>query len=65
MIFSIAQNTGWTIDYIVWNLSIQQIVLLSLASKEMFEDKKNDEVRLEEADDPAKLLSSIFGTEVL
>jgi len=63
MIFSIAQTTGWTIEYIVWNLSVQQVILLSKASEELYGDKK-DVRRLEDSDDPEGLFRQIFGTDV-
>lgn len=62
MIFSIAQTTGWTIEYIVWNLSIQQIVLLCKASEELYGNKK-DVKRLEDSDDPEGLFKQIFGPD--
>jgi hypothetical protein len=63
MIFSIAQTTGWTIEYIVWNLSVQQIILLSKASEELYGNKK-DVKRLEDSDDPEGLFKQIFGPDV-
>jgi hypothetical protein len=62
MIFSIAQTTGWTIEYIIWNLSIQQVVLLCKASEELYGNKK-DVKRLEDSDNPEELFKRLFGPD--
>jgi len=61
MIFSMAQATGWTIDYIT-ELSPQQIILLSKASEQLFNTKDDTVINADENLELA--FASFFGTDM-
>ena len=61
MIFSMAQATGWTIDYIT-ELSPQQIILLSKASEQLFNVKDDTVINADENLEAA--FSSFFGSDM-
>lgn len=50
---------GWTIEYIIWNLSPQQLILLSKASEEIYKET----YKLEEMDEE-ETLKQIFGVDI-
>ena len=54
---------GWTIEYIIWNLSPQQLILLlSKASEEIYSQDK-ETYKLEEMDEE-ETLKQIFGVDI-
>lgn len=57
-----SQATGWTIDYIVWNISVQQLVLLGQASKEIMNE--SEKKRLEDTEDPEATLKTLLGADI-
>lgn len=59
MIFSIVHSTGWTIDYIYWHISPQQLVLFSAAANEVLGTKDADK----KGKKPAKEFESMSSTE--
>ena len=61
MIFSMAQATGWTIDYIT-ELSPQQIILLSKASEQLFNVK--DETVINADENPEVAFANFFGADM-
>ena len=61
MIFSMAQTTGWTIEYIT-ELSPQQIILLSKASEQLFNTKDDTVINADE--NPELAFASFFGTDM-
>jgi hypothetical protein len=54
---------GWTIEYIIWNLSPQQLILLSKASEEIYQQNDKDTYSLEEIDED-ETLRQIFGVDI-
>lgn len=53
---------GWTIEYIIWNLSPQQLILLSRASEEIY-SQDNETYKLEEIGEE-ETLKQIFGVDI-
>ncbi|MGB4715099.1 MAG: hypothetical protein WBH38_06105 [Defluviitoga tunisiensis] len=54
---------GWTIEYIIWNLSPQQLILLSRASEEIYNHGEKETYKLEEMDEE-ETLKQIFGVDI-
>jgi len=63
MIYSLAQSTGWSLEYIIWNLSLQQILLITEANRVIYDTEDNDTVKIEDLppEEQEKMLSQIFG----
>jgi len=59
----LAQSCGWSIEYIVWNLSVQQIILLAKAG-EALNSKDDEKIRLEDAENPDEIFKQMFGVDV-
>lgn len=53
---------GWTIEYIIWNLS-QQLILLSRASEEIYNHGEKETYKLEEIGEE-ETLKQIFGVDI-
>ncbi|MGB4435049.1 MAG: hypothetical protein WBI45_06325 [Defluviitoga tunisiensis] len=54
---------GWTIEYIIWNLSPQQLILLSRASEEIYNHGEKETYKLEEMDEE-ETFKQIFGVDI-
>ncbi len=54
---------GWTIEYIIWNLSPQQLILLSRASEEIYNHGEKETYKLEEIGEE-ETLKQIFGVDI-
>ncbi len=70
MIFSIVHSTGWTIDYVYWHISAQQLVLFSAAANEVLGTKDADKNKPTKnfdsmtSTEQAEYMSEIFGVPV-
>jgi hypothetical protein len=65
----IAQETGWTIEYIIWELSVIQIALI-LEAHDIITDidlEENETVNLDELppEEQEKHLAALFGGGIM
>jgi hypothetical protein len=57
---------GWTIEYIFWNLTWQQVTLLSAASNEIYKTEDDKKERLEKLGENQRdnAMKQIFGADI-
>lgn len=65
MIHVLAKNYGWTVEYILWNLSTPQVFLLNQAesrlNKIMYKSKNEDLKVIDFANSPEDIFGGKYG----
>ena len=71
MIFGLASSCGYSIDYIIWNMTIETVALFSKASSLMYNKDKDKGKNLIDLNDPKyskeskfNMLKSFFSASV-